>query len=232
MADSPAPSSPVTPPSRTNRPMSEALLNEKVRHMLNAFKRQHRVNAWLYTTGNQLIYVAQWDHCLSTLLIRSTLGASFGIIFSVLLFKRRSWPVFTGLGFGAGRAWEECDSVRVFHSLYDQHDSPISCARQVQKGGRLQQTSLLDLHVSVIAIDANILLCRASSERRRRPETVFECCGHERQQAACEDCNFNPYSESISCPKSLRSSKYLKRQEGRDPRGDRGGSYQATCVYK
>ena len=53
----------------------------------------------------------QWDHCLSTALIRSTLGASFGIIFSVLLFKRRSWPVFTGLGFGLGRAWEECDAV-------------------------------------------------------------------------------------------------------------------------
>jgi hypothetical protein len=33
------------------------------------------------------------------------------VIFSVLVFKRRSWPVFTGLGFGAGRAWEECDSV-------------------------------------------------------------------------------------------------------------------------
>jgi len=53
----------------------------------------------------------QWDHCLSTALIRSTLGASFGVIFSVLLFKRRSWPVFTGLGVGLGRAWEECDSV-------------------------------------------------------------------------------------------------------------------------
>jgi hypothetical protein len=53
----------------------------------------------------------QWDHCLSTLLIRSTLGASFGVIFSVLLFKRRAWPAFVGFGFGAGRAWEECDSV-------------------------------------------------------------------------------------------------------------------------
>ncbi|KAF1351008.1 hypothetical protein BDV97DRAFT_293779 [Delphinella strobiligena] len=52
----------------------------------------------------------QWDHCLSTLLIRSTLGASFGVIFSVLLFKRRAWPAFVGFGFGAGRAWEECDS--------------------------------------------------------------------------------------------------------------------------
>ncbi|THW79472.1 hypothetical protein D6D19_01156 [Aureobasidium pullulans] len=51
-----------------------------------------------------------WDHCLSTMLIRSTLGASFGVIFSVLLFKRRAWPAFVGFGFGAGRAWEECDN--------------------------------------------------------------------------------------------------------------------------
>ncbi|KAG9515072.1 hypothetical protein KCU77_g17882, partial [Aureobasidium melanogenum] len=81
MSDSVAPSSPQAPGSlRSNRPMSEALLNEK------------------------------WDHCLSTMLIRSTLGASFGVIFSVLLFKRRAWPAFVGFGFGAGRAWEECDN--------------------------------------------------------------------------------------------------------------------------
>ncbi|KAF2734088.1 DUF543-domain-containing protein [Polyplosphaeria fusca] len=78
MADeSPKPSAAI---SRTTRPMSEALLNEK------------------------------WDRCLSSMLIRSGLGLSFGVVFSVLLFKRRAWPAFVGLGFGAGRAWEECDS--------------------------------------------------------------------------------------------------------------------------
>ncbi|OCK75691.1 DUF543-domain-containing protein [Lepidopterella palustris CBS 459.81] len=71
---------PTTPVARTSRPMSEALLNEK------------------------------WDRCLSSMLIRSGLGLSFGIVFSVLLFKRRAWPAYVGLGFGAGRAWEECDS--------------------------------------------------------------------------------------------------------------------------
>ncbi|GAM85939.1 hypothetical protein ANO11243_039490 [Dothideomycetidae sp. 11243] len=82
MADTTSTAPATTPPApRPGRPMSEALLNEK------------------------------WDHCLSTLLIRSTLGASFGVIFSVLLFKRRAWPAFVGLGFGAGRAWEECDNV-------------------------------------------------------------------------------------------------------------------------
>ncbi|KAF2851498.1 DUF543-domain-containing protein [Plenodomus tracheiphilus IPT5] len=71
---------PVAPIPRTTRPMSEALLNEK------------------------------WDRCLSSMLIRSGLGVSFGVVFSVLLFKRRAWPAFVGLGFGAGRAWEECDN--------------------------------------------------------------------------------------------------------------------------
>lgn len=58
-----------------------------------------------------LVRRLQWDRCLSSMLIRSGLGLSFGIVFSVLLFKRRAWPAFVGLGFGAGRAWEECDNV-------------------------------------------------------------------------------------------------------------------------
>jgi len=51
----------------------------------------------------------QWDRCLSNFLIKSTLGLGFGVVFSVLLFKRRAWPAFAGFGFGAGRAYEECN---------------------------------------------------------------------------------------------------------------------------
>lgn len=57
---------------------------------------------------------SQWDRALSSGLIRTGLGASFGIIFSVLLFKRRAWPVLFGAGFGAGRAWEEADGKRYY----------------------------------------------------------------------------------------------------------------------
>lgn len=52
----------------------------------------------------------QWDHFLSSLVVRSGIGLSFGVIASVLLFKRRAWPAWIGLGFGAGRAWEEADA--------------------------------------------------------------------------------------------------------------------------
>lgn len=91
---------PVAPIPRTTRPMSEALLNEKA--------RSHPPSS----PNLQADKSAQWDRCLSSMLIRSGLGVSFGIVFSVLLFKRRAWPAWVGLGFGAGRAWEECDSVR------------------------------------------------------------------------------------------------------------------------
>ncbi|ELQ42673.1 hypothetical protein OOU_Y34scaffold00198g14 [Pyricularia oryzae Y34] len=40
---------------------------------------------------------------------KSTLGLGFGVVFSVLVFKRRAWPAFVGAGFGAGRAYEECN---------------------------------------------------------------------------------------------------------------------------
>ena len=45
------------------------------------------------------------------MLVKSSLYASVGIVFSVLLFRRRPWPAFVGFGLGAGRAWEECDNV-------------------------------------------------------------------------------------------------------------------------
>jgi inner membrane organizing system protein 1 len=65
------------------------------------------------TTRIILTTSSQWDRCLSSMLIRSGLGLGFGVVFSVLLFKRRAWPAFVGLGFGAGRSWEECDNVRL-----------------------------------------------------------------------------------------------------------------------
>ena len=61
---------------------------------------------------------AQWDHAISSLLVRSSLGAAFGVVFSVLLFKRRAWPAWVGLGFGAGRAWEEADGEFHFPNAF------------------------------------------------------------------------------------------------------------------
>ena len=83
MADGPSSPepSPSPPATRPQRPVSEALLNDK------------------------------WDYALSNGIVKSSLWLSFGIVFSVLLFKRRAWPAWVGLGFGAGRAYEEADGT-------------------------------------------------------------------------------------------------------------------------
>jgi hypothetical protein len=59
----------------------------------------------------------QWDRAISSMIIRSSLGLGFGVVFSVLLFKRRAWPAWVGLGFGAGRAWEEADCTSIAHNI-------------------------------------------------------------------------------------------------------------------
>ncbi|GAD98396.1 hypothetical protein ANI_1_874074 [Paecilomyces variotii No. 5] len=87
----------VVPVARSTRAVSETLLNEK------------------------------WDRAISSMIIRSSLGLSFGVIFSVLLFKRRAWPAWVGLGFGAGRAWEEADAS------FRRGDSPVTAALRQQK---------------------------------------------------------------------------------------------------
>ncbi|CDM28602.1 hypothetical protein DTO013E5_955 [Penicillium roqueforti] len=84
-----AESSESGPIARATKPVSEALLNEK------------------------------WDRAISSVIIKSSLGLSFGVVFSVLLFKRKAWPAWIGLGFGAGRAWEEADAS------FRRGDSPI-----------------------------------------------------------------------------------------------------------
>lgn len=119
--------------------------------------------------------IDQWDHCLSTLLIRSTLGASFGVIFSVLLFKRRAWPVWTGLGFGAGRAWEECDSVSLSPILAS---LPRSLFRDAPPLGEMLHVPyanfILDLHNIIWIIfeaDDYLIELQASNSavKRRSP---------------------------------------------------------------
>lgn len=65
------------------------------------------------------------------MIIKSSLGLSFGVVFSVLLFKRRAWPAWVGLGFGAGRAWEEADGMFIM-PLYHDVKSPKNRFEEIQ----------------------------------------------------------------------------------------------------
>ncbi|KNZ74825.1 UPF0327 protein [Termitomyces sp. J132] len=48
------------------------------------------------------------------LTLHSGVGFSVGVVASVILFRRRTWPIALSTGFGAGAAYADCD--RSFNS--------------------------------------------------------------------------------------------------------------------
>ncbi|CAK7893901.1 MICOS complex subunit Mic10p [[Candida] anglica] len=60
----------------------------------------------------------KWDVVLSNTLIKTGLGFGGGVLASILLFKRRAFPVWIGVGFGLGRGYAEGDAIfRSNHGL-------------------------------------------------------------------------------------------------------------------
>ncbi|KAG8926408.1 hypothetical protein FRC03_009043 [Tulasnella sp. 419] len=51
----------------------------------------------------------QFDRCLADTLVKAGIGFSVGVVASVVLFKRRQWPVTLATGFGTGFAVNDCD---------------------------------------------------------------------------------------------------------------------------
>ncbi|CAN3376712.1 hypothetical protein DIURU_004508 [Diutina rugosa] len=62
------------------------------------------------TTSKNLLN-DKWDVVLSNALIKTGLGFGAGVLASVLLFRRRAWPVWVGVGFGLGRGYSEGDAI-------------------------------------------------------------------------------------------------------------------------
>jgi len=53
----------------------------------------------------------RWDVVLSNTVVKTGMGFAAGAIASVLLFKRRAFPVWIGIGFGLGRGYSEGDAI-------------------------------------------------------------------------------------------------------------------------
>ncbi|KAH0955403.1 hypothetical protein HN011_006342 [Eciton burchellii] len=51
----------------------------------------------------------KWDRCFTDAIIKFGGGLALGGIFSLLLFKRKKWPIITGAGFGLGMAYSNCE---------------------------------------------------------------------------------------------------------------------------
>ena len=52
----------------------------------------------------------RWDRCLVDTGIKLAGGFAIGTIFSLLLFKRRSWPIVFGVGSGFGMGYQNCQA--------------------------------------------------------------------------------------------------------------------------
>lgn len=49
------------------------------------------------------------DLCLSNTIVKTGIGFSAGVVLSVLLLRRRTWPVWLGTGFGLGAGYTDCE---------------------------------------------------------------------------------------------------------------------------
>ncbi|KAK1139878.1 MICOS complex subunit MIC10-like [Acipenser oxyrinchus oxyrinchus] len=50
----------------------------------------------------------KWDRCLADCAVKLGTGLGLGIVFSVVFFKRRTWPIVLGSGMGLGMAYSNC----------------------------------------------------------------------------------------------------------------------------
>ncbi|KZP17377.1 DUF543-domain-containing protein [Athelia psychrophila] len=59
--------------------------------------------------SSENIVSQKYDRCLADLLVKAGVGFSVGVVASVILFRRRAWPIGLSTGFGLGAAYADCD---------------------------------------------------------------------------------------------------------------------------
>ncbi|EJD01913.1 DUF543-domain-containing protein, partial [Fomitiporia mediterranea MF3/22] len=60
-------------------------------------------------SSSENIVAQKYDRCLADLVVKAGVGLGVGVVASVILFRRRTWPIALSTGFGLGAAYADCD---------------------------------------------------------------------------------------------------------------------------
>ncbi|KAH6891786.1 hypothetical protein BKA70DRAFT_1301836 [Coprinopsis sp. MPI-PUGE-AT-0042] len=60
-------------------------------------------------TSSEDIVGKKYDQCLADFMLKTGIGFGAGVVASVILFRRRTWPIALSTGFGGGIAYADCD---------------------------------------------------------------------------------------------------------------------------
>jgi len=73
----------------------------------------------------------KWDRCISDTMIKFGAGLGLGIVFSVVFFRRRPWPVAFGACTGLGMGYSNCQHD--FENPFLQRGPRIKVTEQSQQ---------------------------------------------------------------------------------------------------
>ncbi|KAF7322416.1 MICOS complex subunit MIC10 [Mycena chlorophos] len=93
--------------STTPKPhSSEDIVGQKVR-ICGRFSSTSSENLGIFHNGRLIFGLG--GRAVADFLVKAGVGFSAGVVLSVVLFRRRTWPISLATGFGAGAAYADCD---------------------------------------------------------------------------------------------------------------------------